>query len=151
MSKKVSGVNIKNRKAYYDYESVDEEIAGIVLFGSEIKSIRYGEVSISEGYCYIQDKEVYITGMYISEYKLAGIENHDPYRKRKLLLTKKQIAKFDKKMKTKGYTIIPVKLFIDDKGNAKLKIMLGKGKKTYDKKQSIKERDIKRDMDRQIK
>ena len=151
MGKSVHTVNIKNRKASYNYEFLEEEIAGISLVGSEVKSIRSGDASIGEAHCFIQDGEVFITGMHIAEYKESGRGNHDPYRKRKLLLTKKQIKKFDDKLKIKGNTIVPLRLFTNDKGILKLKIALARGKKNYDKKQSIKEKDIKRDMDREIK
>ena len=143
-------VNIKNKKASYEYEFLIEEVAGISLVGSEIKPIRNGKASITESYCYIQAGEVYITGMYVAEHKESGRNNHDPYRLRKLLLTKKQIKKFENELKIKGRTIVPVKLFTNEKGILKLKIALAKGKKTYDKKNTIKERDIKRDMDREI-
>lgn len=143
-------VDIKNRKSSYLYEFLHEEVAGIQLVGSEVKSIRSGKASISESYCYIQAGEVYITGMHIAEHKESGRNNHEPYRLRKLLLTKKQIKKFENELKIKGRTIVPVNLFTNEKGILKLKIALAKGKKTYDKKNSIKERDIKRDMDREI-
>lgn len=143
-------VNIKNRKASYEYEFLEEIDAGIKLVGSEVKSIRSGKVSISEAYCYIQAGEVYITGMHVAEYKESGRSNHEPYRLRKILLTKKQIKKFESELKVKGRTIVPIRLFTNDRGMLKLKIALCKGKKTYDKKTAIKERDIKRDMDREI-
>jgi SsrA-binding protein len=151
MGKSDNTVNVKNRKASYNYEFLEEEIAGISLVGSEVKSIRNGDVSIGEAHCFIQDREVFITGMHVAEYKESGRGNHDPYRKRKLLLTKKQIKKFEDKLKVKGITIVPIRLFTNDKGVLKMKIALAKGKKNYDKKQSIKENDIKRDMDREIK
>jgi SsrA-binding protein len=143
-------VEIRNRKASYDYEFIEEEIAGISLFGSEVKSIRNGKASISEAYCSIQDGEMFIIGMHIAEYKESGRSGHDPYRKRKLLLTKKQINRMDEKIKMKGITVVPVKLFSTSKGLLKMKIALAKGKKNFDKRASIKERDIKRDMDREI-
>ncbi len=151
MGKSENTVNIKNRKASYNYEFLEEEIAGISLVGSEVKSIRSGDASIGEAHCIIQGGEVFITGMHIAEYKESGRGNHDPYRKRKLLLTKKQIKKLDDKLKVKGNTIVPLRLFTNDKGILKLKIALARGKKNYDKKQSIKEKDIKRDTDREIK
>jgi len=143
-------VNIKNKKASYEYEFLIEEVAGISLVGSEIKPIRSGKASITESYCYIQAGEVYITGMYVAEHKESGRNNHEPYRLRKLLLTKKQIKKFENELKIKGRTIVPVKLFTNERGVLKLKIALAKGKKTYEKRASIKERDVKRDMDREI-
>jgi len=150
MSKLKVKVSIKNKKASYEYDFLVEEIVGIKLVGSEVKSIRNGKVSISEAYCYIQAGELYITGMHVAEYKESGRDNHEPYRLRKLLLTKKQIKKFENELKIKGRTIVPVRLFTNENGMLKLKIALAKGKRLYDKKNSIKERDIKRDMDREI-
>lgn len=152
MSKKYKNkVEIKNRKAYFNYQFIDEEIAGIKLLGSEVKSLRSGKASISEAYCYIQNGEVFITGMHIAEYNESGRNNHEPYRKRKLLLTKRQIKKFDENVKIKGNTLVPVKIFLDSNNRFKVKIALAKGKRNYDKRASIKERDVKRDMDREIK
>jgi SsrA-binding protein len=151
MTKTRTTLEIKNRKASFNYEFLEEEIAGLSLLGSEVKSIRAGKASIGEAHCYIQDGEMFITGMHIAEYEEAGRYGHDPYRKRKLLLTKKQINKFDQKLKTKGITIVPIKLFSNSKGILKLKIALAKGKKNFDKRESIKERDVKRDMDREMK
>ena len=145
-----NSVVIKNKRASYDYEFISEEIAGISLMGSEIKSLREGDASIKEAHCYIQDEEMFITGMHIAEYKQSGGRGHEPLRLRKLLLTKKQIRTFDKKL-VKGLTIVPVRLFINAKGLAKLKIALAKGKKKFDKRNSIKERDVQRDIDREIK
>jgi SsrA-binding protein len=144
-------INIRNKRASFDYEFLAEEIAGISLMGSEIKSIREGDASIKEAHCYIQDREMWITGMHIAEYKQAGGRGHEPLRKRKLLVTKKQIDKWDKELKVQGKTIVPVSLFINKKGIAKLKIALAKGKKKFDKRDSLKEKDVKRDMDREIK
>lgn len=151
MGNKVKNIEIKNRKIFYEYELLEEIIAGISLMGSEIKSIRQGEASIKESHCFIQDEEVFITGMHIAEYKQAGGRGHEPLRTRKLLMTKKQIRKFDKELKIKGKTIVPIKLFINDKGLVKIKIALARGKKQFEKRNAIKERDIKRDMDREIK
>lgn len=148
---KTNGIlEVKNRKASFNFEFIEEEVAGISLMGSEVKSIRQNKVSIGESHCYIQDGEIFITGMHIAEYQQAGGRGHDPLRKRKLLMTKKQINKWDRELKTKGITIVPVKLFITKKGLVKLKIALAKGKKNYDKRETIKERDIKRDLDRSL-
>lgn len=147
-------IEIKNRKAKFNYEfsKSDEEIAGISLVGSEIKSIRQGKANIGESYCYIDKGEVFITGMHIAEFKQSGkYSNHDPYRRRKLLLTKKQIRKLDKELKIQGRTIVPLKLFINKKGLAKLKIVLSTGKKKHDKRKSIKEKDMQRDAERSLK
>jgi SsrA-binding protein len=146
-----NSVEIKNKKASFNYEFLEEEIAGIQLMGSEVKSIRAGKVSISEAHCVIRDGECHIIGMHIAEYSQAGRQGHDPYRKRKLLLTKKQIRKWDEKLKTSGITIAPVKLFTNDTGIIKLKIALAKGKRNYDKRESLKEKDMKREVDRAIK
>lgn len=147
--KEKNKVEIRNKKASFNYELSNEEIAGIQLLGSEVKSLREGKASISEAYCYIQNGEVFITGMHISEYSQAGRFGHEPYRKRKLLLTKKQIIKFDEIIKIKGNTLVPVKLFFDSNNRVKLKVAIGRGKKLFDKRNSIKERDIKRDLERE--
>ena len=152
MAKKTNNtVEIKNRKASYDYEFLEDEIAGISLLGTEIKSIRNGEASIKEAHCYIENSEMWITGMYIAVFKQAGGYGHEPYRKRKLLLTKKQIKNFDKELKIRGKTIVPYKLFINSKGLAKLKIVLVKGKKKQDKREAIKKKDMQREVDRDLK
>lgn len=137
----------ENRKARFDYEFVEEFVAGIVLTGCEIKSIRLGNVSINESYCYVKDGEVFVKGMNIAVYYKSGYEKTDPLRERKLLLNKKEIRKLKKGVSENGMTIVPTIVFINDKGLAKMKIALAKGKHTYDKKQAIKERDI----DRQTK
>lgn len=144
-------IQINNRKARYDYELGDKEIAGLVLEGTEIKSIRQGKAGIADAYCYIDEGEMIISGMHIAEYKQAGGHGHDPYRKRKLLLTKKQIRKYEKELKVQGTTIVPVKLFINNKGFAKLEIALAKGKKKRDKREAIKKKDTQRDIDRALK
>ena len=146
-----TSVVIKNRKASFNYEFLEKEVAGISLVGSEVKSIKAGNASIGEAHCYIQGEECYITGMYIAEHKEAGRGGHkEPYRTRKLLLTKKQIRKWDKALKVKGQTIAPLKVFVM-KGKIKIEIALSKGKKNYDKRESIKSKDIQRDTDRTIK
>lgn len=142
-------MSIKNRKARYDYEFIEDETAGIVLVSSEVKSIKAGKASIGEAYCYIDKGECFIKGMYIAEFKQAGRNNHDPYRVRKLLMTKKQIIKWERGL-VKGRTIIPLKLFTDDNGKIKLNVALARGKKNYDKKETIKQRDIDRDASREI-
>ena len=143
-------VVIKNRKASFEYEFLETFTAGMSLVGSEIKSIRQGKASLQEAYCYITEKlEVFIKKMHIAPYEQATHFNHEPYRERKLLLQKKEIAKLSEAMNEKGLTIIPVRLFISDRGMAKLFIALGKGKKLYDKRSSIKEKDSKRELQRQ--
>ncbi|MEQ8358645.1 MAG: SsrA-binding protein SmpB [Cytophagales bacterium] len=141
-------INIKNRKARYEFEILDKEVAGIVLTGSEIKSIRMGKASLQEGYCFIDKDEMWIKNMHIAEYTEASHANHEPTRKRKLLLKKKEIEKFQKKTEEKGLTIVPLRLFINSRGFAKMEIGLAKGKKIYDKRQDIKNKDMKREIER---
>lgn len=137
---------IKNRKARYDYILEQEFIAGIILTGAEVKSIRDGKATISEAYCFLENNELFIKGMHVSEFKNAGYVPQDPGRVRKLLLNKQEIKKIHQKVKEKGYTIVPVELFFSDSGYAKLKISLGKGKKTYDKREDIKKKDLDREI-----
>jgi SsrA-binding protein len=139
---------IKNKRAEFDYEFIERYTAGIVLFGTEIKSIRAGKASLVDSYCYFAGEELYIRGLHISEYWWGNLNNHDPKRERKLLLTRKELAKLHKKIKEKGLTIIASKLFIAQNGYAKLDIGLARGKKSYDKRESIKEKDVKRDLKR---
>ena len=143
-----NSINIKNRKARFEFEFLDTLIAGIMLTGSEIKSIREGKVSLQEGYCYFKKDALFIKGMNISPYEQATHYNHDPVRERKLLLNKSELGKWQSKLEEKGLTVVPVRLFLNNKGLAKLEIALAKGKKLYDKRDSIKERDTKREMDR---
>ena len=144
-------MKIKNKKAFYNYEFIDKEISGIILSGTEIKSIREGLVNFTDSYCIFKDHELWIKNLNISEYKNGTCNNHIPTRDRKLLMTKVQLKKFETKLNEKGFTIVPVELFINDKGICKLEIALSRGKKTFDKKQIIKENDIKRDMDMELK
>jgi SsrA-binding protein len=144
-------VIVRNKKASYEYEFIDKLTAGIKLLGSEVKSIRNHKVSISEAYCYIKSGEAYIKGMNISEYKESGIHtNHDPIRLRKLLLNKKEIIKLDEEIQQRGLTIVPISLIINDKGLIKLEIALSKGKKLHDKRNDLKNKDIKREVDREL-
>ena|SRR5690554_758861 len=147
-NKIVRYTNIKNRKASFEYEFLDTYIAGIMLKGTEIKSIREGKASLTEAYCYFRNGELYIKQMHISPYSLAAHYNHEPVRDRKLLLSKKELNKLEGKSEEKGLSIIPIRLFINDRGLAKLEIALARGKKIYDKRQNIKEKDAKRDLDR---
>lgn len=141
-------INIKNKKAKFEYHILDKFTAGIQLGGTEIKSIRAGQASIQEAYCVVEEGEVFIRNMHIREYENASFYQHRPKADRKLLLNKKEINKLEKKMNTKGFTIVPLRLFINDKGLAKLDIALAQGKKLYDKRQDLKEKDDKRSMDR---
>ncbi len=136
-------INIKNKRATYDYAIGDTFTAGIVLTGTEIKSIRQGKASLADTFCYVDKGEVWVKNMYISEYFYGTYNNHAARRDRKLLLNKKEIAKLEKNGKETGFTIIPLRLFINDRGLAKLVIGVARGKKEYDKRQSIKEREDK--------
>lgn len=144
-------VVIKNRKAKFQYEFIEEFTAGIVLKGTEIKSIRASQASIAEAYCKIIDDELFILNMHIEIYDPGSYNNHEVRRVRKLLLKRTEISKLLKKTKDVGLTIIPTKLFISEAGFAKLNIALAKGKKLYDKRQDLKKKDIKRDIDRASK
>lgn len=148
---KAQQVNIKNKKAHFNYEIGDTYTAGIVLTGTEIKSIRDGKASLADTYCIVENGEIWVKGMHISEYFYGSYNNHSVKRDRKLLLNKKEIAKIRKVADEPGYTIVPIRMFISDRGFAKLVIGLGKGKKQYDKRQSIKEREDKRNLDRFMK
>ncbi|WP_375584189.1 SsrA-binding protein SmpB [Cyclobacterium xiamenense] len=141
-------INIKNKKASYEFEFLDTYKAGLVLRGSEIKSIREGKVSLTEAYCYFKGEELYIKQMHIAPYTLATHYTHDPVRERKLLLQKQELRKLQNKFSEKGLSIVPVRIYINDRGLAKMEIALAKGKKLHDKRQSIKEKDAKRDLQR---
>ncbi|MBA2330334.1 MAG: SsrA-binding protein SmpB [Bacteroidota bacterium] len=141
----------KNRSAYFEYFIDDKYIAGIMLTGTEVKSLRAGKASFNDSYCLIQDDELWLKSLHIAEYSHGTVNNHDPVRDRKLLLNKKEIKKLQAKMKEKGYTIIPLRIFFNDKNLAKLEIGLAKGKKLYDKRETIKQRDTEREMKRYIK
>ncbi|NLA24030.1 MAG: SsrA-binding protein SmpB [Bacteroidales bacterium] len=138
----------RNRKASFQYELFDTLVAGIQLKGTEIKSIRDGKVSFTDAYCQIYNNEMWLKGLHIAEYSLGTCNNHEPKRDRKLLLNKREIKQWQKKVNEKGFTIIPISLFIDENGRAKLEIALARGKKLYDKRESLKQKDIKREMDR---
>ena len=148
---KPSQINIKNKRAHFDYEIGDTYTAGIVLTGTEIKSIREGKASLADTYCIIENGEVWVKGMHVSEYFFGSYNNHATRRDRKLLLNKKEISKLIKAAEDPGFTIVPVRIFISERGYAKLVIGVAKGKKQYDKRQSIRERDDKRMLDRMMK
>lgn len=141
-------INIRNKKASYEFEFIDTYKAGLVLKGTEIKSIREGKVSLTEAYCFFRKGELFIKQMHIAPYSMASSYNHDAVRERKLLLQQKEIDKIESKFEEKGLSIIPVRIFINDKGLAKLEIALARGKKVHDKRQSIKEKDSKRELAR---
>jgi len=143
-------VEIRNKKAHYEYFLLEEFTAGMVLTGSEIKSVREGKASIAEAYCYLQDGELFVKNMHIKEYHHGGYSNHDPRRDRKLLLTRRELRRLAVKTVEKGLTIVPLVLFVSDKGYAKLKISIARGKKFYDKRDTIRSRDIERDSHREM-
>ncbi len=142
-------IRIKNKKASFEYHLLERFEAGIMLTGTEIKSIRSGKASIKEAYCIFEKGELFIRNMHISEYSHGTYNNHEPKRDRKLLLTARELKKLESKVAEKGQTIIPTLLFINDKGLAKLEIALAKGKKIYDKRQDIKKKDVKREIERE--
>lgn len=141
-------INIKNRQASYEYELLDKYIAGIVLTGTEIKSIREGKVNLQDGYGYFNNGELFVKGVNISPYAQGTHYNHTPTRERKLLLKRSELKKLEARSEEKGLTLVPTRLFINDRGLAKMEIALGRGKKMHDKRDSIKERDAKRELDR---
>ena len=142
-------INIQNKKARFEFEILDKYVAGIVLTGTEIKSIRQSKASIAESFCEFNDRgELFVINMSIEEYAYGNYQNHRPKATRKLLLNKRELRKLEKEVKNVGLTIVPLRLFINDKGYAKLEIALAKGKKLYDKRETIKDRDNKRDLDR---
>ena len=148
MPKAKSNIEIKNKRAGFDYEFLDKYTAGIVLTGTEIKSVRAGKASLVDSYCYFANGELYVKNMHIAEYWWGNLFNHDPRRDRKLLLNKKELRKLQRGVKEKGLTIVAITMFIADNGYAKLNIALAKGKKEYDKRESIKEKDMKRYIER---
>ena len=142
-------VSIKNKRARFEFEILDQYIAGIVLTGTEIKSIRNSKASIAESFCeFNENEELFAVNMYIEEYAFGSRFNHQPRGSRKLLLNKKELKKLNKEIKKSGLTIVPLKLYINDKGFAKMLIALARGKKLYDKRETIKDRDNKRNLDR---
>ena len=149
--KKPSDIRIKNKRASFDYAILEKYTAGIVLVGTEIKSIRQGKASLVDSYCFFVNGELWAKNINISEYFYGSYNNHVPRRDRKLLPKKKELRKLERITKDKGTTIVPILLFIDEKGHAKLEIAIAKGKKEYDKRESIKENEDKRMMDRALK
>ena len=143
-----NAVQIKNRKASYEYEFIETAVAGIVLKGTEIKSLREGKASIQEAYCYFDQMDLKIKGMTISPYENASFQSHEMTRERVLLLKKRELVKLKAKSEEKGLTIIPVRIFISKRGYAKIEIALARGKKLYDKRESIRKKDQDREMDR---
>jgi SsrA-binding protein len=139
-------VHIKNRKASFDYQFLDKYIAGIVLTGTEIKSIRQSQVVLGDAFCFFKDGELWVKQMHVAPYENGTHYNHEPTRERKLLLNKKELRKIEKKLAEKGLAVVPTRLFINDRGLAKLEVAVSRGKKLYDKRESMKERDSKREL-----
>lgn len=148
---KSSDIKIKNKKASFNYELFDRYIAGIQLFGTEIKSIRAGKASLVDSFCYFENGELWVKNMNIAEYRWGSFFNHDARRERKLLLTAHELKKLMHTTQETGYTIVPTMLFVNEKGLAKMEIALARGKKSYDKRQSLREKDDKRIMSRAMK
>ena len=144
-------IGIQNKKAGFEFEIIERYETGIVLRGSEIKVIRNGGGSISEAFCMMRDGELFIKNMNIPEYSHGGYANHEPVTLRKLLLTKRELKRIDSRVREKGLSVIPLRLFMSERGFAKLEIGIGKGKKKFDKRESLKEKDTKREMDRAMK
>ena len=144
-------LHIVNRKASFEFELLDNFTAGIQLTGTEIKSIREGKVNMSDAFCAFQGTELFVRNMHISEYSQGTHYNHEPKRSRKLLLKKRELKKMLNKVKEKGFTIVPLKMFLSDTGYAKMEVSLARGKKTYDKRDSLKEKEGKRELDRGLK
>ncbi|HOI48728.1 MAG TPA: SsrA-binding protein SmpB [Prolixibacteraceae bacterium] len=151
MANAATALQIKNKKAFFEYEILERLDAGIQLVGTEIKSIRSGKANLTDSYCQFINGEMYVKNLHISEYELGTCNNHVAKRDRKLLLQKRELQKWEKKVKESGLTIVPLKLYLNAKGLAKLEIALCRGKKVYDKRESLKQKDAARDMDRMMK
>lgn len=147
----MTDINIKNKKAWHDYEILDKFVAGIQLTGTEIKSIRAGKASLVDAYCFFNQGELFVKGMHISEYDFGNINNHFPKRDRKLLLKGRELKKLEKNIKEKGLTIVALRIFIAESSYAKLEIALARGKKEFDKREDLKKKDSRREMDRMMK
>ena len=145
---KKNNINIKNKKAYFDYEILEEYVAGIQLAGTEIKALRQGKASLVDCYCYMSGGEMFVRGMNIAEYDWGTYNNHIPKRDRKLLLNRKELNKIERTLQDKGITAVGLRIFINERGVAKLLIGVARGKKQYDKRETLKEKDAKREMDR---
>ena len=144
-------MEIKNRSAFHEYFFDNKYVAGIVLMGTEVKSLREGKASFNDSYCIIHKGEMWLKSLHIAEYSHGSINNHDPIRDRKLLLQKRELNRIEAKLKEKGYTLVPLRIFFNEKNLIKVEIGLGKGKKLHDKRETIKKRDVEREMKRFIK
>jgi SsrA-binding protein len=151
MKGSAANISIKNKKASHDYEFIEKYVAGIKLSGTEIKSLRLGKATIADSYCFFSNGELFIRGMHIAEYWWGNLNNHDQLRERKLLLTARELRKIERKVKETGLTIIVIKVFINDRGLAKAEIAISRGKKEYDKRETLKRKDATREMDRSRK
>ena len=147
----MNAINIQNKRAKFEYTLIDKYVAGLQLSGTEIKSIRNNKANLSDSFCSFKENELFIVGMHIDEYEFGNYANHQPKRDRKLLLNRQELDKIRKKLKDVGLAIVPLRLFINDKGWAKVEIAVAKGKKLHDKRNTIKDRDIQRDIDRTSK
>jgi SsrA-binding protein len=141
-------INIKNKKAYFDFEILEKLVAGMELTGTEIKSVRLGKASLADSYCIFRNNELWVKGVRISEYEQGSYNNHEPYRERRLLLNRKELNRFEKRVREKGLTMVVLRLFMNEKNLAKLEIALARGKKEYDKRETIKQKDMNREMER---
>jgi SsrA-binding protein len=149
-TKILNNVNIENRRAKFDYQFLEKLVAGMILTGTEIKSIREGKAALVDSYCYFRNNELYIRNMHIAEYSEGTHYNHEPNRERKLLLSRQELNKLQKKLKDQGLTVVPIRLFIAESGYAKLEIALAKGKKEFDKREAIKKRDTEKELNRKL-
>ena len=148
MTQNTTRINIRNKRASFDYELIERFAAGVQLVGTEIKSIRQGKANLADSYCYFVKGELWLKGLRVSEYFYGTYNNHIPDRDRKLLLKKKELQKLERKTKESGLTIVPVKIFLNDRGFAKVEIALARGKKMHDKRETLKHKDASREMDR---
>lgn len=142
---------LKNRSAFHEYFIEDTYVAGVVLVGTEVKSLRAGKVSFNDSYCYFVDGELFLRSLHISEYAFGTTQKHEPMQERKLLLTRRELKKLESKTTEKGYTIVPLRIFFNDKNMAKIEIGIGKGKKLHDKRETIKQRDTDKEIKRYLK
>lgn len=144
-------MEIRNRSAYHDFFIEDKYTAGLVLAGTEVKSLRAGKASFNDSYCFFNKGELWIKSLHISEYSHGTINNHDPLQDRKLLMTKRELRKLDTRIKEKGYTLVPLRIYFSEKGLAKIELGLGKGKRQFDKRETMKQRDTEREIKRYLK